>query len=247
MRCAEWTCKHNLNAGNSYIWFANLIARGQVPGHLLGLPPIAGLPLVPPPPPVNRIRTTRANLQSARASHLAKKAKVLAFRKTLRAPPLPPPQPPHTAIYHNEVSLVRGSSPPAYHTSQTARDGNCMFQAVAFGLGAGHRAAEVREEAVDWIREHYEEYLPFIEYGQEGQAAAFREYRNRMSRGGEWGGELEIKAFCACYKVRISVLKRREDGGLFWRHHGQQEHSRYFWLYLSHNHYENLYPADQIS
>ena len=122
-----------------------------------------------------------------------------------------------------------------------------MFQAVAFGLGPCHTAAEVRVEAVEWIREHYEDYLPFIDYGEEGQAAAFRQYRQKMSQSGEWGGEPEINAICACYKVRISVLKRREDGGLFWRHHGQQEHTKCFWLYLSNNHYENLYPAEHIT
>ena len=69
----------------------------------------------------------------------------------------------------------------------------------------------------------------------------------RMSQSGEWGDEPEIKAICACYKVRISVLKRRVDGGLFWRHHGQQEHTRCLWLYLNNNHYENLYPAHHIT
>ena len=247
MRCAEWTCKHNLNAGNSYIWFANLIATGQVPGHLLGLPPMEGLPMVAPSPPVNRITPMRAKLITARQSHVANKAKVLAFRTALQGPAPPPSHPPYRVITDDQVGLVTGSNPPSYHTSHTARDGNCMFQAVAFGLGPCHTAAQVREEAVEWIREHYEDYLPFIDYGQEGQAAAFRQYRRKMSQSGEWGGEPEINAICACYKVRISVLKRREDGGLFWRHHGQQEHARCFWLYLSNNHYENLYPADHIT
>jgi hypothetical protein len=247
MRCAEWTCKHNLNAGNSYIWFANLIATGQVPGHLLGLPPMEGLPIIAPPPPVNRITPERAKLIAARQSHLAQKAKLLAFRTTPQRPAPSPSHPPHTPIYSDQVSMIRGSNPPAYHTSHTAKDGNCMFGAVAFGLGQGYTAAKVREEAVEWIRVHYEDYLTFIEYGQEGQAAAFREYRQRMSQSGEWGDEPEIKAICACYKVRISVLKRRVDGGLFWRHHGQQEHTRCLWLYLNNNHYENLYPAHHIT
>jgi hypothetical protein len=247
MRCAKWTCKHNLNAGNSYIWFANLIATGQVPGHLLGLPPMEGLPMVAPPTPVNRITPMRAKLIAARKSHLAKKAKVLAFKTTLQGPTPPPSHPPYRVITDDQVSLVTGSNPPSYHTSHTAKDGNCMFQAAAFGLGPCRTTTEVRVETVEWIREHYEDYLPFIDYGEEGQAAAFRQYRQKMSQSGEWGGEPEIKAICAGYKVRISVLKRREDGCLFWRHHGQQEHTKCFWLYLSNNHYENLYPAHHIT
>jgi hypothetical protein len=247
MRCAEWTCKHHLNAGNSYIWFANLIATGQVPGHKLGLPPMEGLSMVAPSPPVNRITPMRAKLIAARQSHVAQKAKLLAFRTALQGPAPPPSHPPYRVITDDQVSLVTGSNPPVYHTSWVAPDGNCMFSAIALSLGETYTAAEVRKEAVRWMGSNSENFIQFIDAGQLGQDEAFKQYLVKMKQAGEWGDVLVLKAICQRYKVRISVLKCREDGSLLWNHLGARDHPRCIWLYLRHHHYENLYPASQVT
>lgn len=254
MRCRVHKCRHNMNYGNSYTWFADLIATGQVDRHLVGLPP-AGGKVAPAPTPksvnprpssVPRSCPAITAPSTTREIHRSTQAKSQQFRKTLQGPSPPYPYPMETTTQHSEVDLVDDSIPPAYHTSRTAKDGNCMFEAIAAALGSSYSPTRVRKDAVRWMADHSENFIQFIEVGQTSQQSAYRNYLQRMKESGEWGDDLVLNALCQSYKLRISVLKKRRDGTLIWAHLGDNRHTKCLWLYLSDNHYENLYCYDQL-
>ena len=121
-----------------------------------------------------------------------------------------------------------------------------MFEAIAAALGSSYSPTRVRKDAVRWMADHSENFIQFIEVGQTSQQSAYRNYLQRMKESGEWGDDLVLNALCQSYKLRISVLKKRRDGTLIWAHLGDNGHTKCLWLYLSDNHYENLYCYDQL-
>jgi len=44
-----------------------------------------------------------------------------------------------------------------FDVHDVAADGNCLFAALAFGLGTPHTAESVRRDAVQYVRDHLEE------------------------------------------------------------------------------------------
>lgn len=248
MRCHVRTCKNNLNLGNSYIWFADLIVTGQVPAHLFGLPAVAGpaQPTTTNTPVQSKSQMVKRPAASQLIHRQPNTSKALQFKGALQGVPPTPATHFTDKIPFSKVELVPGSIPPAYHTSWTAKDGNCMFQAIAIGLGPPKEAADVRRTAIRYMGTHTENFMPFIEVGPEGTQVAFKNYLSKMSKSGEWGDDLVLTALCKSYKLRISVLKRRPNGTLFWTHKGDADHPKCLWLYLTNNHYENLYSHKQL-
>jgi len=247
MRCHVYTCRHNLSSGNAYNWFANVIVTGQVPGHLFGLPALPGLPQPTPTRPVqSKSEMVKRPAASQEIYRRPDNSKAMRFKETLQGT-LPPTATHFTKkVPSSKVDIVAGAVPPVYHTSWTAKDGNCMFRAIAIGLGPPKEAADVRKTAIRYMGTHTENFMSFIEVGPEGPQVAFKNYLSRMSKPGEWGDDLVLTALCKSYKIRISVLKRRPNGTLFWNHKGDADHPKCLWLYLTDNHYENLYSHDQV-
>lgn len=61
-----------------------------------------------------------------------------------------------------------------------------------------------RQEAVDYIEEHKDEFAPFIEDDE-----TIDQYLADMSRDGVWGGQLEIQALCM--KCQFNIIVHQVD------------------------------------
>ena len=46
-----------------------------------------------------------------------------------------------------------------FHVNDVPSDGDCLFSALAVGLGKPHTADSVRRDTVKYVREHLEEVL----------------------------------------------------------------------------------------
>lgn len=80
-------------------------------------------------------------------------------------------------------------------------DGNCLFRAIADNLdGDAELHPYYRQEAVDYIREHPDEYVAFIEDDE-----TVDEYCDRMEKDGKWGDQVEMNALAARFKFNIMV------------------------------------------
>ena len=192
--------------------------------------------------------------RSIKAKHLspkdivkAKMSKEWLFALSLQGPPPPAPHGTRGNVPRETVNIILRCASLVYATSSIAKDGNCMFSAFAMGLGDTlDTPALVRKTAIRWMGSHSENFLPFIPFEEEGQVEAFRNYLQKMSQPGEWGDNLVLQALCKAYKVKVSVLKKRENGTMMWTHWGDSQWQKCFWLYLANNHYENLYPDELL-
>lgn len=102
-------------------------------------------------------------------------------------------------------------------------DGHCLYSAVAdqmsqLGLGLQSNARpvatkgvdaqteelpyykQVRSAAADYISDHPDEFLPFLE-------EPLDEYTHKVKDTAEWGGQLELLALAKTYDIRINVLQ----------------------------------------
>ena len=141
-------------------------------------------------------------------------------------------------------------------------DGNCQFAAVAFVVGDD--AASARQKAVDWIRDHLEDYRDGIlnslvpdpdrpnayDDMAEVRAVKHREERlkaflNRMRRDGIWGDQNTLQALSEVYgpidvfdsETRRKTLIRPLHGS------GNNGNMDPVSLRYDGNHYEALVPT----
>ncbi|KAK9863774.1 hypothetical protein WJX84_009732 [Apatococcus fuscideae] len=84
-------------------------------------------------------------------------------------------------------------------------DGNCLFRSASMGLYGtpGHHAI-VRRNAVQHMREHQDDFEPFLE-------KRFSSYVSEMSRNGTWGDELTLRGICNHYGVVINCLTSNQQ------------------------------------
>lgn len=92
-------------------------------------------------------------------------------------------------------------------------DGHCLYSAIAdqlsqieIPLGTAPGAQPeipyktTRAAAADWIEQHPEDFVPFLE-------ETLPEYLRKIRDTGEWGGQLELLALAKTYGVEINVLQ----------------------------------------
>ena len=92
-------------------------------------------------------------------------------------------------------------------------DGHCLYSAVAdqllqrdLSLNSDAVAAQgpsykiVRAVAADYMSNHPDDFIPFLEEPLE-------EYVKKIRDTGEWGGHLELSALANAYKLKINVLQ----------------------------------------
>ena len=86
-------------------------------------------------------------------------------------------------------------------------DGNCLFRSIADQVeGVESNHAHYRQLACTHITEHSELYAPFIDGSDGGKAGeGVRAYVTRMSRMGEWGGNLELVALARALRRDVVV------------------------------------------
>ncbi|WVR09275.1 hypothetical protein IAU60_006340 [Kwoniella sp. DSM 27419] len=126
-------------------------------------------------------------------------------------------------------------------TKWTRGDGSCMFAAFAKALrGDELSATEARVAALDWARANPDALAAFVKGDYEA-------YLTRMSNPAEYGDHVMLEALCRAYTVAVSVVKKAEDGSLFWTRLGTAV--TVTWsipLYLENEHYENLVTYDEL-
>jgi OTU domain-containing protein 6 len=88
-------------------------------------------------------------------------------------------------------------------------DGHCLYSACAMGLDPNEVKKSgphsppyqnVRYAAADFIRQHPDDFAPFIE-------EPLDEYVKKIRDTAEWGGQLELQAIARSYKINIRVLQ----------------------------------------
>ena len=132
-------------------------------------------------------------------------------------------------------------------------DGNCLFRSIADqveGLESNH--AHYRQLACTHIAEHAELYAPFIDGGEGGKAGeGLKAYVTRMSRMGEWGGNLELVALARALQRDVVVHQLGAprlliDGEAKGKGSGTRTGALHV-AYHEHEHYSSVRRADDHS
>lgn len=129
-------------------------------------------------------------------------------------------------------------------------DGHCLYSAVAdqleqlqipLGAQPGDKATipykVVRTAAADYIEQHQDDFVPFLE-------EPLPDYLHKIRDTGEWGGQLELMALAKTYRTDISVLQ--DFGRVEKIESGEGEKGKTMWLgYYKHGfglgeHYNSL-------
>ncbi|WWC67416.1 uncharacterized protein I206_101324 [Kwoniella pini CBS 10737] len=171
---------------------------------------------------------------------------------------------PKTYKIHNITHKVHPFKPPAYTTLErlnskpvtyrtrwTDPDGNCLFKALAKAMGSPQVThQDLRLKAVNYMRDHQEDYERFVEIGKddppgEDLAARFNRYLDNMAKDGTWGDHLTIKALCSVLNIAIAVLGKMSDGTFSWMRTGSDPKG-YIALSLVSEHYENLFSMQEV-
>ena len=88
-----------------------------------------------------------------------------------------------------------------YYIREVKGDGNCLFRSVAEQMEENeNKYQEYREKCVEYMIEKKEEFVPFLEEDQ-----TLDEYIEKISKDGEWGGNLEIYALSMALKVNFHI------------------------------------------
>ena len=104
--------------------------------------------------------------------------------------------------------------PDGVTVNEAAKDGNCLFTAVAEGLDklspqdTPRNAAELRAKVVRHLRKHEKEYTKGWDWElpNKSKATSWEEYVGAMEVDGTWGGLPELRALSRLHDVRIVVF-----------------------------------------
>ena len=101
-------------------------------------------------------------------------------------------------------------------------DGSCLFHSLAFGMRALGRNGEkgvdadgLREAIASFIETNPEAELggtPLSDWISWDSQMTVPAYCNRMRRGGEWGGAIELSTFSRLYDVGVHVYEKKGAG-----------------------------------
>lgn len=88
-----------------------------------------------------------------------------------------------------------------YYIVVVRGDGNCLFRSVAEQLdGNEDDYKKYRETCVDYMINNKEDFIPFLE-----DSTSIDEYIEKISKDGEWGGNLEIYSLSMALKVNFCI------------------------------------------
>ncbi|XP_064467402.1 deubiquitinase OTUD6B-like isoform X2 [Ornithodoros turicata] len=92
-------------------------------------------------------------------------------------------------------------------------DGNCMYKAVEHQLSLQEiekPMAALRQEVADYMRQHVDEFLPFLTSKKTGDmmdAEEFEEYCEELATTPVWGGQVELRALSHVCKAPVIVVQ----------------------------------------
>lgn len=103
-----------------------------------------------------------------------------------------------------------------YFIKEVKGDGNCLFRSVSDQMEENeNNYEEYRKKCVEYMKENKDDFSPFLE-----EEEPIDTYIEKMSKNGEWGGNLEIYAlskalncnfYIYIYEMPIYVVKNWED------------------------------------
>jgi hypothetical protein len=145
-----------------------------------------------------------------------------------------------------EASVMTRKLPDGCQIEAIAKDGNCLFAAVAAALtdlggsGAGDTHREVRGRCAAWMRLDKTDKYNSV-YASAGMTKD--QYIEKMSKGGTWGGAPEIVCMCDFYQCSIFVVPMNHSSPIF--RFGDQHTSRKIALWYTGTHYDRLKPQEE--
>jgi len=121
-------------------------------------------------------------------------------------------------------------------------DGNCQFRSISDQLfGTPDRHVEVRKMVINQLSQHRKDYEVFV-------PDDYQAYLRKMSRDGEWGDHLTLKAASDVYGRRMCILSSYEKNFLIEITPESVKHPRVLWLsFWAEVHYNSIYPASASS
>ncbi|KAI8457535.1 hypothetical protein BY996DRAFT_4578279, partial [Phakopsora pachyrhizi] len=128
-------------------------------------------------------------------------------------------------------------------------DGNCQFRAISLLIyGTQDYHEDVRRNVIKILRAEKDFYKEFVqertgnEIGQAGDP--FEAYVTLMSRVGEWGDQLTLKASSKAFNLEIVVLELSEGRLFLTEYLNENKNSRmplpFGGIFFSRDHYEVL-------
>lgn len=82
-----------------------------------------------------------------------------------------------------------------------AGDGNCLFRALSDQIdGSPNNHAAFRQAIIGFLQQNRQDFEPFIEDDE-----PWNDYIRRMSKSGQWGGNIEIQAASLNWAVNITI------------------------------------------
>lgn len=253
LSCCIKSCQHKLYAQKFLALVASMVDSGQVPREVVDLPTEhRSIPDV-------HTREGQSGHPSTLPSTSAGAARpvILSTGDSHHGLTCPTNCQPYNTLegvdFHQLKSLP--TAPTVYHALWTPKDGNCMFHAVAKGMGGHLSHKQVRLSTVNFMRQHPQDYVDFFhtpvdtpeDQQQSAQLKSLSKYLSKMSRDSVYGDNIILQGMCHLYKLGLVVLKHTESGAWFWTAVGNMTSARKcFWLYLEGEHYENLLVATQV-
>ena len=118
---------------------------------------------------------------------------------------------PYNNYYYKEVEVERTNERDekfkedlkniGYYIKEVEGDGNCLFRSVAEQIEENeNNFQEYREKCVEYMKENKDTFAPFLDEGQ-----PIDEYIEKISKSGEWGGNLEIYALSMALHVNFYI------------------------------------------
>ncbi|XP_078731944.1 deubiquitinase OTUD6B-like [Lampetra fluviatilis] len=100
------------------------------------------------------------------------------------------------------------------HARPVPPDGHCMYAAVRHQLearaGPALSVAELRACAASYIRQHRDEFAPFLTQAGTGEAYTdeeFDKYCDEVEKTAAWGGQLELRALSHALEMPLEVVQ----------------------------------------
>lgn len=88
-----------------------------------------------------------------------------------------------------------------FYIKEVKGDGNCLFRCVSEQIEENENNYEIyRQKCVEYMKENKDDFIPFLEENE-----PFDTYIEKISKDGEWGGNLEIYALSMALKMNFYI------------------------------------------
>ncbi|KAJ7395828.1 OTU domain-containing protein 4 [Pitangus sulphuratus] len=134
------------------------------------------------------------------------------------------------------ASMDRYLRSQGLYRKKVAKDGSCLFRAVAEQvLHSQSRHIDVRMACVDYLRKNREKFEAFIE-------GPFEEYLKNLENPQEWVGQVEISALSLMYKKDFIIYQEPNASPSHVTENGFSD--KVLLCFSNGNHYDIVYPIE---